>query len=62
MTDVADQPKPAKPNPLLTRRMVNAYARLSGCREADPTAKCDHRIIARRTLEELVGLFAAERE
>ena len=47
-------------NPLLSRRVVNAYARMSGCREGDPAAPCEHRHYARKALTELIGLVEVE--
>jgi hypothetical protein len=49
-----------KGNPLLSRRMVNAHARLSGCGEFDPDAPCEHRFASRRTMEMLMEAYESE--
>lgn len=61
-TPPAERVESPKLNPLLTRRMLNAFARLSGCNESDPAAQCVHRHMARRTMEELIGRYATEPE
>lgn len=62
---VMETPEPIAPkpreNPLLSRRMVNAYARISGCTEPNPDTVCDHRILARRSMEMLIEYFKNEK-
>jgi hypothetical protein len=58
---IETQPPKERANPLLSRRMVNAHARLSGCLESNSETVCDHRVISRKTMELLIDLYAKEK-